>query len=136
MGQPEVGLGILPAAGGTWRLPQVVGVAKAKELIFTGAIVDADEALALGLLNHVVDDESVMARSLELAASVAAQSPMAVRLAKVAINSGRESSEATGSMLEALAQTVLYDDQDKHDRMTAFLEKRAARAAAKGEKNG
>src|SRR5690606_10582502 len=59
LGQPEVGLGILPAAGGTWRLQRIVGLAKAKELIFTAAIIDAEEARAIGLVNRVVDDEAV-----------------------------------------------------------------------------
>ena len=140
LGQPEVSLGILPAAGGTWRLPRVVGVAKAKELIYTAAIIGAEEARDIGLLNHVVPDDEVLAKAREVADKIADQSPMAVRLAKMAINGGRESSRATGLSLEALAQSVLYDDDEKYRRMTAFLDKRAARRSNKdngeGDNNG
>ena len=136
LGQPEVSLGIIPAAGGTWRLPRVVGVAKAKELIYTAAIIDAEEAKAIGLLNHVVDEGFALAKAREIAQAIAANSPMAVRLAKVAIDAGRESSQQTGLSLEALAQTVLYDDPDKMRRMTSFLEARDARRAAKEKNNG
>lgn len=131
LGQPEVGLGILPAAGGTWRLQRIVGLAKAKELIFTGRIIDAEEALAIGLVNHVVADERVLERARLLGQEIAKNSRMAVRLAKIAIDRGREVSQAAGQMLEALGQTVLYDDPDKHARMGAFLEARAARRAAR-----
>lgn len=133
LGQPEVGLGIVPAAGGTWRLQRIVGVAKAKELIFTGRIIGAQEALAIGLLNHVTDDDDVVGRARELGAEIAAQGRMAVRLAKIAIDGGREASREVGLALEALAQTVLYDDPDKHARMTAFLDVRAARRAARAK---
>ena len=105
--------------------------AKAKELIFTGAMIDAEEARAIGLVNHVVDDDDVMGRARQLADAVAGQSRMAVRLAKLAIDAGRESGAATGSTLEALAQAVLYDDEDKQARMTAFLDARDARRAAR-----
>ena len=130
-GQPEVGLGIIPAAGGTWRLQRVVGLAKAKELIFTGAIVDAEEARGMGLVNHVVADDQVMAKATSLATAIAAQSRLAVRLAKLAINAGREIGAGTGSTLEALAQAVLYDDDDKGARMSAFVDARDARRAAR-----
>ncbi|MGM0575698.1 MAG: enoyl-CoA hydratase/isomerase family protein [Myxococcota bacterium] len=136
LGQPEVGLGIIPAAGGTWRLQRIVGLAKAKELIFTGAVVDAEEALAIGLVNHAVDDDQVMDEAYALAGAIAKQSRRAIRLAKIAIDAGRESSAATGSQMEALAQHILYDDEDKHARMTAFLERRAARRAAREAEGG
>ena len=131
LGQPEVSLGIIPAAGGTWRLPRIVGIARAKELIYTGAIIDAEQAAAIGLVNHVVDDGFALSKARELARSIAANSPMAVRLAKVSIDAGRESSQQTGLALEALAQTVLYDDDEKMRRMTGFLDARAARRAQK-----
>lgn len=136
LGQPETGLGILPAAGGTWRLQRIVGLAKAKELIFTAAIVSAQEALEMGLVNHVVEPEQLLERALELAARCAKQSPMALRLAKIAINQGREASRATGQALEALGQTVLYDDDEKMRRMTQFIERRAEKKAQKESDHG
>lgn len=136
LGQPEVGLGILPAAGATFRLPALVGIAKAKELCFTGRIVGADEALALGLVNHVVDDAAVLEKASEIAREIARQSPLAVRLAKVALDGGREASRGTATWLEALAQHVLYDDEEKDRRMSAYLESRAARRKARKEEAG
>lgn len=127
MGQPEVSLGILPAAGGTWRLPRIVGLAKAKELIFTAAIVDAWTCAEIGLANHVTGAGSALERAKVLAKDCAKQSRLAVRLAKIAINEGRQSGAATGRALEALGQSVLYDDAEKMKRMTAFLERKEAR---------
>ena len=120
-GQPEVSLGILPAAGGTWRLPRLVGLAKAKELIFTAAIIDAEEALTLGLVNHVVASGEALARAVELAEACTRQSRNAVRLAKASILG---SLPHASSDLEAIGQTQLYDDPEKWERMTAFLERR------------
>ena len=134
LGQPEVGLGIIPAAGGTWRLQRVVGLPRATELIFTGAVLTAEEALAIDLVTHVVEDDAVVDHAMTLAARIADQSPLAIRLAKLAIRGGRESSAATGSALEALAQAMLYDDPDKHARMTAFLDAREARRAGRRQK--
>lgn len=136
LGQPEVSLGIIPAAGGTWRLPRLVGLARAKELIYSARIIDAEEAERIGLVNRVVADEGVLDTAYELAAEIAANSQLAVRLAKVAIDGGRESSQATSTALEALAQSVLYDDPDKHGRMTAFLDARAARRAERDKSTG
>lgn len=134
-GQPETSLGIIPAAGGTWRLPRLVGLARAKELIYTAAIIDATEAERIGLVNRVVNDDEVLDSALELAARITPQSTMAVRLAKLAIQSGRESSQGTGTMLEALSQTVLYDDIEKMERMTAFVDARAKRRAEKAKES-
>lgn len=139
LGQPEVSLGILPAAGGTWRLQRVVGLAKAKELIFTAAIIDAAEAHAIGLVNHVVAADApggVLAAAQDLAARCAKQSAMALRLAKIAVNQGREASRDTGLALEALAQTVLYDDDEKMARMTRFLERKRDKGRDKSREQG
>jgi enoyl-CoA hydratase len=133
LGQPEVSLGIIPAAGGTWRLQRLVGVARAKELIFTGALIEAAEAERWGLINHVVDDSEVLNKAVELARAISAQSALAVRLAKVVINAGRETDHTTGSTMEALAQMVLYDDDDKERRMNAFIEAREARRRKRDE---
>ncbi len=124
LGQPEVGLGILPGAGGTQRLPRLVGLGRAKELIYTGRVIDAAEAERIGLLNFVVDDDQVLSRARELAESIARQGRLAVRLAKIAMNASSRTGQDTGFLLEQLAQAVLFDSADKHERMTAFLEKR------------
>ena len=128
LGQPEVALGIIPAAGGTQRLPRLVGLGRAKEIIFTGRMVDADEAGRIGLVNHVVDDDLVMERTQEMARQIAAQGRMALRLAKVAMNASSRTGQDTGFLVEQISQAVLFDSADKHERMTAFLEKRTKKA--------
>ena len=127
-GQPEVALGIIPAAGGPQRLPRLVGLGRAKEIIFTGRMVDADEAGRIGLVNHVVDDDLVMERTQEMARQIAAQGRMALRLAKVAMNASSRTGQDTGFLVEQISQAVLFDSADKHERMTAFLEKRTKKA--------
>lgn len=127
-GQPEVSLGILPAAGGTWRLPRLVGIARAKELIFTARIIDAVEADRIGLVNRVVPEGDALEIATDLARSCAKQSRNALRLAKIAID---QAGPGTGSSLEALGQAVLYDDPEKHRRMTAFLERRKTKGGSK-----
>jgi enoyl-CoA hydratase len=124
LGQPEVGLGIIPAAGGTYRLPRLVGLGRARELVYTGRIVDADEALRIGLVNRVVDDARVVDEALALATEIAKNGPLAVRLAKATMNALARPGEAAAMTLESMAQAVLFDSDDKRARMQAFLDRK------------
>jgi len=124
MGQPEVGLGIIPAAGGTYRLPRLIGLGKARELIYTGRIIDADECLRIGLVNDVVEDDRVLDRAIELAREIAGHGRLAVRMAKATMNALSRPGEAAAVSAESIAQAVLFDSADKHDRMQAFLDRR------------
>ncbi|HEY0839882.1 MAG TPA: enoyl-CoA hydratase/isomerase family protein [Vulgatibacter sp.] len=123
LGFPEVGLGIFPAAGGTHRLPKLVGLGKAKELVFTGRVIDAHHALDIGLVEHVVPD--ALAKAKELAAEIARNGTLAVRVAKMAMNAIARGSDP--EPIEKLGQALLFESPDKHERMTAFLEKRKAK---------
>jgi enoyl-CoA hydratase len=127
MGLPEVTLGIIPAAGGTYRLPRLVGLGRARELIYTGRILDSRECLRIGLVNHVVPDEDVVPKARELAAEIAANGRLAVRAAKATMNALSRPGETAAMTFESTVQALLYDTEDKHRRMTAFLEKRAKR---------
>jgi enoyl-CoA hydratase len=124
-GQPEVGLGILPGAGATYRLPRLVGLGMARELIFTGRIIDAKEAHAIGLVNRVVKDDEVLDAARALAAEIGKNSALAVRLAKQSLALSQELSTDGAMALEATAQAVLFEDEEKRRRMTEFLEKRS-----------
>ncbi len=126
-GQPEVALGIIPAAGGTQRLPRLVGLGVAKDLVFTGRIIDAAEAHRIGLVNRVVADDDVLDGAKELAQAILKQGPLAVRLAKMALNASSRTGQDAGLLIEQIAQAVLFDSADKRERMTAFLEKRKKR---------
>ncbi len=126
-GQPEVSLGIIPGAGATYRLPRVVGQAWARELIFTGRRIDALTAHRIGLVNRVVPDEDVIAESMSLGRTIAAQSPLAVRLAKQCLNAAAGRGDSALMALEATTQAVLFEDDDKERRMTAFLERKQNR---------
>ncbi|MCZ6788171.1 MAG: enoyl-CoA hydratase-related protein [Planctomycetota bacterium] len=123
-GQPEVALGIIPAAGGTQRLPRLVGLGVAKDLVFTGRIIDAAEAHRIGLVNRVVPDDDVLDGAKELAQAILKQGSLAVRLAKMALNASSRTGQDGGLLIEQIAQAVLFDSAEKRDRMTAFLEKR------------
>lgn len=122
-GQPEVGLGIIAGAGAVQRLPRLVGLGRAKELLLTGRIIDAREAERIGLVNHVVADDKVLETALELAERIAAQAPLAVEVTKMAVNAAAGTSIPYDS-LDVLGQAMLFDSADKHARMGAFLEKR------------
>jgi enoyl-CoA hydratase/carnithine racemase len=124
VGLPETTLGIYPAAGGTWRLPRLVGLGRAKELVFTGRIVEADEAYGLGLFERLVDADAVSA-AFGLAAEIIRNAPLALQVAKVSLNALAQGPRA--GPVEQLGQALLFDSPDKRARMTAFLEKRKNR---------
>lgn len=126
-GLPEVTLGIIPAAGGTQRLPRAIGLARAKEWVLTGDVYDAQEALRVGLVSRVVPIEKLIETARELASKILARSPIAVRLAKIALNASARVPLDSGVQMEMLAQGILYESKDKYEGMTAFLEKRKAR---------
>jgi len=125
VGLPETTLGIYPAAGGTWRLPRLIGLGRAKELVFTGRLVDAEEAYALGIFEKLCDEGQAVTTATELGLAIAQNAPLAVQVAKTALNAAARSYDA--GPVEKLGQALLFDSQEKYDRMTAFLEKRAKR---------
>lgn len=131
LGQPEINLGILPAGGGTQQLAKIVGLAKAKELIFTGDIISAEEAHRLGLLNHVVPDESLMEKAMEIANKIASKPPVAIQMVKIAVNESPTTDLPAGLALEKALQAVLFSTEDKKEGTASFLEKR--KAVFKGE---
>lgn len=123
-GQPEVTLGIIPAAGGTYRLPRLIGLGRARELVYTGRILDATEAERIGLVNRVVADAEVLDAAVALAREIAHNGALAVRAAKAAMNALARPHEALALTLESSLQAVLFDSADKHARMQAFLDKK------------
>lgn len=125
-GLPETGLGIIPAAGATQRLPRLVGWGKAREMILTGVILDAREAERIGLVNQVVAHAELHPAAREMAKKVLTRGPLAVRLAKVALNYAARTGLDAGLQIERLSQAVLFESKDKQEGMTAFLEKRPA----------
>ncbi|MBI4817291.1 MAG: enoyl-CoA hydratase/isomerase family protein [Deltaproteobacteria bacterium] len=130
LGQPEVSLGIIPGAGAIQRLPRLVGMGIAKELILTGDIIDATRALQIGLVNRVVADVAVIEEAKAFALKIASQGILAVRLAKTALNSAFGTSSPLDA-IDAISQAVLFESADKHERMKAFLDKRAKKEESK-----
>lgn len=123
-GLPEVSLGIHPGFGGTQRLPKLIGSAKAKELIFTGEMIDAQEALRIGLVNKVVPIGKVMEEAKVLAQKILKNGPIAIRLVKSAINAGLNVPLEKGLAYEAETQGLAFATEDKNEGLEAFLEKR------------
>lgn len=123
-GQPEVGLGITPGFAGSQRLPRLVGLGKAKELIFTGDIIDAETAKEIGLVNKVVDLENLMHESLEMAKKIAKNGQMAVGYSKTAINKGYDLDFESGNEIEKMLFGLCFATKDQKEGMAAFLEKR------------
>lgn len=123
-GQPEVGLGIIPGFSGTQRLPRLIGVSRAKELLYTGAQVKAAEALAMGLVSKVVAPEDLMPTCMELARKIASNAKLAVGYAKMAVNHGIEAGMEAGMALEHGLFGLCFASADQKEGMTAFAEKR------------
>ena len=123
-GQPELGLGIIPGAGATQRLPRIIGMGRAKHLILTGEIIDAKQALEIGLVTAVTPPGQLQIRARELAKKILRQGPLAARLAKVALNASARVDLDSGLLIETLAQALCYGSEDKLEGTAAFLEKR------------
>ncbi len=117
--QPELALGILAGAGANWRLAQLVGLGATRRMLYTGARLNADQALRAGLVDEVADD--VTASGRDLAATIAKRSWRALELTKLALRSQRPAT----TTFDITAQALLFDSEDKHERMTAFLERRS-----------
>lgn len=124
LGLTEVNLGVVPAGGGTQRLPRLIGVARAKELIYTGARLSAEEAAAIGLVNRCVAPDELMRTALDLARKIASKPPLAVRFAKQAIDKGQQTDIETAMEFELYAASILFDTEDRKEGMRAFLDKR------------
>lgn len=125
VGLTEVSLGIIPGAGGTQRLPRLIGVSKAKWLIYSAQRIDAEKAMVLGLLDAVVEQEELLDTALQLAEMIAKQAPLAVQQAKKAIDIGLQGTLANGLQVEALAYDKLFHTEDRLEGLQAFQEKRA-----------
>ncbi|MBA2257937.1 MAG: enoyl-CoA hydratase/isomerase family protein [Acidobacteria bacterium] len=123
-GQPELGLGIIPGAGATQRLPRIVGMGWAKQLVLTGDIIDAKQALEIGLVTAIMPASQLQVRARELAKKILRQGPLAAKLAKLALNASARVDLDSGLLIETLAQSICYDSDDKLEGTTAFLEKR------------
>jgi enoyl-CoA hydratase len=123
-GQPEINLGVIPGAGGTQRLTRAIGKVLAMEMILNNRVLTADEAYRLGLINRVVPIERYLEEALNLAKEIASRAPIAVRLAKEAVNNAFETSLTDGMADERRSFYFLFSTQDQKEGMTAFIEKR------------
>lgn len=127
MGQPEVRLGIIPGAGGCYRLPRLVGLGRARELIYTGRVLSAGECMSIGLANRVVPDERVIDEAFALARQIGENGRLAVRAAKRALNELARPCQGGARELESELQAALFDSEEKRRRMDEFLAKKEAR---------
>ncbi len=123
-GQPELKLGIIPGWAGTQRLSRLVGIGKAKEIIFTGDPINAQEALRIGLVNKVVPDENLMEEAKKFAEKMLKTGPTALKLAKTVINRGLDSNFTTGASYESEAFGVCFSTPEVKEGIDAFLNKR------------
>jgi enoyl-CoA hydratase len=123
-GQPEINLGIIPGGGGTQRLTRLVGEGKAMEMILTGEIIDAKTAFAIGLVNHVVPADQLVAKTMEIANRIAGKGPVALKLAKEAVKTASRSLLDEGLRREVDLFALCFSTEDKDEGVKAFLEKR------------
>ncbi len=123
-GAPEVKLGIIPGDGGTQRLPRLVGLGRAMEMILTGDFIDAQEAFRIGLVNKVVPREALMEKVMDLAEKIAQRPPLAVRYAKEAVNRSQGGDSVLGYLIESYLHALTCTTEDKKEGVAAFLEKR------------
>jgi enoyl-CoA hydratase len=120
IGNPEPGLGILAAAGASWRLAELVGEPVAKEILLAGRVLDADEARAVHLLNEVVETDALLTAGHSWADRITRQAPLAIRLSKSVFHAPHDAHP----LVDDLAQAILFETQEKHDRMTTFLSRK------------
>jgi enoyl-CoA hydratase/carnithine racemase len=132
VGQPEILLGIIPGAGGTQRLPRLIGPARAKDLIFSGRHVAADEALAIGLADKVVPDVDVYQAARDLIGQYATGPALALSAAKQAVNRGLEVDLATGLEIERVHFAALFGTEDQKNGMRSFMENGPGKAVFEG----
>lgn len=123
-GQLEINYGVMPGWAGTQRLTKIVGLGRAKDLVLTGRIIDAQEALMMGLVSRVVPAERLMEETMEVAKMLASKAPVAMALAKEAVNAAAETSIPLGGALEAAACAITFGMEDSKEGFMAFLEKR------------
>ena len=121
--QPETGLGIVPGFSGTQRLPRIIGVGTAKELIYTGRVIDAAEACRIGLVNSVTEPGMLLSEAVKMAEQIASRSPLAVQYAKEAINRGIETDIDTGIAIENGLFGLCFATEEQKQKMRAFLNK-------------
>src|SRR5437870_6377446 len=131
LGLPEVSLGVTPGFGGTQRLVRLVGKLRAKEMIFTGDMVDAKTALDIGLLNAILPREQLLAHCIQVAGKIASKGPLAVARAKRLVERGYDIPLRSANRQEAETFALLFDTQDRAEGMRAFLEKRPAKFVGK-----
>ncbi|MEK3765480.1 enoyl-CoA hydratase [Solibacillus sp. FSL K6-4121] len=124
MGLTETALGIIPGAGGTQRLPRLIGIGKAKELIYTARRLSAEEAYQYGMIEHIVQPERLLEQAKELAYEIAKNAPLSLIQAKTAINQGMQTDISTGLQIESLAYSRLLQTEDRLEGLKAFQEKR------------
>lgn len=124
-GQPEVNLGVIPGFGGTQRLPRLIGKGLANELLFSGDIIDAQEALRIGLVNKVFPQEELLEKCLKFGEKIASRGPLAVKLCKEAVNNGVEMELSKACQYEVDLFSICFSSSEQKEGMSAFLEKRA-----------
>jgi enoyl-CoA hydratase len=123
-GQPEINLGIIPGFGGTQRLTRLIGRARAKELIYTGDMIGADEAKNLGIVNKIFSADTLLEETMKVAANIAGKGALTLRLAKTTIDAGLTVDLTVGCAFERDAFSLCFSHDDQKEGMNAFLEKR------------